>query len=929
MKLFNKIKTGNLFQKQDKLAKNEPLEEVTENAENTQITLKFMQNTFENFELNQTYKKAVFAKDATASDIAFILDENANAYIPQATEVEKIADLAIKNGATLLVHSQQIKNYPCLILPNVLDSFVALLEKFRNQFSPYTIGITGSVGKTTTTQMIYHTLQKNAPTNGHLNNGNALRNVAITMQNLQKSHKYYVQEIAESAKPTRESKITKPNMLIVTLVGTAHMGRFSSKEEVLAACLMPLKEMPPNGLLIMNADDKLQFNATVDNKVQKIFYSLDNPQSDFRATNIKPLTNGTKFDVSHNGEVIANLQINFFGKHNVYNALAAFVALKFARITIEQIKIGFSEYQAKGFRQNFLKIGNYNLFLDCFNASLESMQSMLENIPYLPPKQANGKNIAILADMAELGWYAEEAHKSVGELVAKSAIDILIFYGKFAKFIAETAINPNIEVHYAESFEQLTKLMHDKITPNDLTLIKGSRLMQLELAVDVVFGTSLSYSTSDLQAKTIHSNLYDIAVFPKYAKIIKYTAKDLRTKIPNQINGNLVRSVGRFAFFNSNILQVDFPDTISNIGYRSFLDCNSLTRVVLPKNLRILEESAFSRCQKLREVVMNDKVLEIHRRAFGNCTNLRQINIPPSCTVIGEEAFLNCEKLTIYGKIGSFAEEYARQNNIPFAEDNFPFVHAHCVCIMDNKTGEILYEKNADVQARLYSTVKIVTALIALEEGNLAEIVTIPEIIAEGGIIGLTTGEKISLEDLLYGLMLNSGNDAAEAIAIHFAGSREKFIVKMNTFAQNIGMLSYNLNSPSGMPVAGVFPTATATDIAILTKYALQNTVFKKIVNTPTYTCQSDKQQYIFEQTNALLHTKKDDPNKQYAPAFGVKTGYFIWKSSFVSAAEKDGNQHICVQLGITDGYQNPESIHYRFEDAITLHEWAFEKFKT
>ncbi|MCL1988420.1 MAG: Mur ligase family protein [Firmicutes bacterium] len=913
----------------------------------TSITSKFVYEGLglEIPEKLEVFSRITFASTVAKNDLVFMLFENETPiespvpfmlaelnYIIPEEEVDEIADKAIEQGAKMLVHTSQIKDYPCLIVPNVLESFVILVEKYRRQFSPYTIAITGSVGKTTTTYMIERALAKHENTlRSHLARSNSLKIIPHVIQRLKPTHDYYVQEMAESSYQLQKAKIVKPNMLVVTLIGTAHSFKFASKADVLTACLEFQKGMPDDGLLIMNADDELQ--AAAETRLQKVLYALDNPQADYRAVNITTNDFGTEFDILHKNAKITHLQINFYGKHNVYNALAAFVALKLAGQTDEKIQSGLLEYSPEGIRQNFIKIGNYSLFLDCFNASLESIKSLFGSLPYLPPKNKNGKYIAVLGDLSDLGWFTEAAHESVGKIVANSEINILICYGENSQIVAKSAMESkgnNLEVYHTENFEELTQLMLTKITPLDFVLIKGSRDIFLEFAVDMVFGTWLSALLSkDYGGEIVSKRKYNCIVAPNYVKINKYKGKTENIAIiPEKVDEQPVYSIGEKTFIRSAIFGVNFPNSIRNIRYAAFFQCNNLTRIVLPKKLRILAESAFSRCENLCEVVMGDEVLEIRHRAFGNCKNLRQINIPPSCTVIDEEAFLNCENLTIYGKIGSFAEEYAMQNNISFAEDNFPFVHAHCICIMDSKNGAILYEKNANIESPLFSTAKIITAIIALEQANLDDIFTVPEITSKGLCLGFAAGEKISLKDLLYALLLPSACNAAETIAVNLAGSEEEFAKKMNVFAKNIGMVSCNFNSPSGLPIQGMLCTASAKDMAILTQYAMKNPVFRQIVNTKTYACETDTNKYFFEQTNALLHTKQDAADYKYSAAFGVKTGSLNCKYNLISAAEKGENQHICVQLDISDDYKSKQAYYYRFEDAKILHEWAFENIE-
>lgn len=191
-----------------------------------------------------------------------------------------------------------------------------------------------------------------------------------------------------------------------------------------------------------------------------------------------------------------------------------------------------------------------------------------------------------------------------------------------------------------------------------------------------------------------------------------------------------------------------------------------------------------------------------------------------------------------------------------------PHINATSAIVLDVKSGRVLYEKNAQIKKSIASTTKIMTAIIAIENGNLEDEVIISKRAAtvSGSSIDLRQGEKIKLLDLLYGLMLNSGNDAAVAIAEHIGGSVENFVYLMNKKAEVLGALNTNYKSPHGLDLPDQY--STAYDLALITKYALNNEMFSKIVAT--------KSIYIANRnlynTNEMLSI--------YPGADGVKTGY-------------------------------------------------------
>ena len=184
-------------------------------------------------------------------------------------------------------------------------------------------------------------------------------------------------------------------------------------------------------------------------------------------------------------------------------------------------------------------------------------------------------------------------------------------------------------------------------------------------------------------------------------------------------------------------------------------------------------------------------------------------------------------------------------------------ISASSAIAMDLKTGRVLYGYNINEERLIASTTKIMTALIAIEKGNLDNIVTISDIIykAYGSGIYIEVGEEMTLRDLLYGLMLRSGNDAALAIAENIAGSKEEFVYLMNGYANNLGMKHTKFYNPHGLEENnGVGNASTAYDMAILTKYAMENSTFREIFKTKERTVKTNYKTYVWHNKNKLLN---------------------------------------------------------------------------
>jgi D-alanyl-D-alanine carboxypeptidase (penicillin-binding protein 5/6) len=225
----------------------------------------------------------------------------------------------------------------------------------------------------------------------------------------------------------------------------------------------------------------------------------------------------------------------------------------------------------------------------------------------------------------------------------------------------------------------------------------------------------------------------------------------------------------------------------------------------------------------------------------------------------------------------------------PVAEAE-PELVGEAAALIDGRNGQFLFEKNSDQRMYPASTTKILTAIIALEKGKLNDPVCIPYAACgvEGSAIGLQEGENIALEDLLYALMLNSGNDTAVAIANHIGGSVEDFVRMMNDLAKTIGAKDSNFKNPNGLPDPDHY--STARDMALIAHYAMQNPEFRKVVSTRSKTIQREVPgaQIFLENHNKLLW--------KYDNAIGIKTGYTNdARQCLVSAASRQNRELISV----------------------------------
>lgn len=233
-----------------------------------------------------------------------------------------------------------------------------------------------------------------------------------------------------------------------------------------------------------------------------------------------------------------------------------------------------------------------------------------------------------------------------------------------------------------------------------------------------------------------------------------------------------------------------------------------------------------------------------------------------------------------------------------------PGVSAQACIVIEKESGRILYQKNAQTQLPMASTTKIMTALVALEHGNKEETITISSTAAgtEGSSMYLEAGETMTLKELLYGLMLSSGNDAAVAIAEHYGGN-DAFVAMMNQKAAELGANHTRFANPNGLPDDSHY--SSAEDMARMTAYALSNPDFAEIVATKTYRIEGAGKSYprVLSNHNKLL--------RMYEGCIGVKTGFTKAAGRcLVSAAQRNGMTLICVTLNATDDWNDHQSLY-------------------
>lgn len=402
----------------------------------------------------------------------------------------KFAADAIAAGAVCCVVSKEQESFPNLPVIVVEDTHKALRDLaayYRSKFQIPVIGVTGSVGKTSTKEMIASVLGQKYRT--HMTKGNFNNEIGLplTVFDLMDEDKMMVLEMGMSdfGEISRLTQIAKPDTAVITNIGISHIEHLGSRDGIKKAKFEIMEGLQMDGTVILNGDDDMLWNARGEIEYETLYYGIENKNCDLCVTELCTYSDGSDFSCKIDGEV-HKFSVSVAGRHHVYNALAAIlVGLKY-NISLAEIKQGVCAFAPSGLRQTLIDYQKYQVIQDCYNASPASMKSGLE---VLSLTKTQGRRVACLADMLELGEISETAHREVGKLAVDYKTDCLIVIGCHAKYIAEGAIasgmNP-ADVHTFDSNKAAIEALPALLKEQDLILVKGSRGMLLEEVADAI-----------------------------------------------------------------------------------------------------------------------------------------------------------------------------------------------------------------------------------------------------------------------------------------------------------------------------------------------------------------------------------------------------------------------------------------------------------
>jgi UDP-N-acetylmuramoyl-tripeptide--D-alanyl-D-alanine ligase len=357
----------------------------------------------------------------------------------------------------------------------------AVAQAWREQFEVNVVGITGSVGKTSTKELTYSVLSQRYRTLKSPGNRNSVLGLPPVLLQLRPEHEYAVFEMGmyTTGEIARLCELTRPTIGVVTMIGPVHLERAGSMEAIVAAKQELVEALPADGTAILNKDNARTMSMAAHTPARVFTYGL-NPSADLWADNIQSMgLEGIRFTM-HQGREALSVQVPLLGRHSVHTSLRAAAVGLNAGLSWEEIVAGLASSQAQLRLVAAPGPNGSTLIDDTYNSSPDSAMAALNLL-----KDLDGRHVAVLGDMLELGYMEEEGHRLVGRRAADVA-QVLVTMGQRARRIGEEALKigmPADRVFMVDDAETAVSTLQEIILPGDMVLIKGSLGMNMSRIV--------------------------------------------------------------------------------------------------------------------------------------------------------------------------------------------------------------------------------------------------------------------------------------------------------------------------------------------------------------------------------------------------------------------------------------------------------------
>lgn len=383
-------------------------------------------------------------------------------------------------------------NFTAIIVEDTVKAMGALAYYYRCLAGVKVIAVTGSVGKTTTKEFVYSVASAGFKTHKTQGNYNNEIGLPLTLFELTPEDRVSVLEMGMSNRGEieRMSMIARPDIAIITNIGTAHMESLGSRENICKAKLEILCGLADDGCIIMNGDEPLLFDEKENIGDRAEYIGVHNRFAEYRAVNIRSGDSIT-YDLIYGDRAMTNVEVPTIGRHNVYNSLAAYAVGVKLGMSDDKIRKGLSSFSGADKRQNIYDCGDITVIDDCYNASPESMRAAIDVLVSLAEKRG-GAPAALLGDMLELGEYSRLMHDQLGRYAAQEKVQKLYCFGSMADVVAEAAITHGIRADNVfvcadvNDPELMADMIRGSVESGDVLLVKASRGVRAERVLEAL-----------------------------------------------------------------------------------------------------------------------------------------------------------------------------------------------------------------------------------------------------------------------------------------------------------------------------------------------------------------------------------------------------------------------------------------------------------
>ena len=389
---------------------------------------------------------------------------------------------ALAAGAAAVLCSHSGGDFPAIVVKDTRKALGDIAREERKRLNVKVVGVTGSVGKSTTKEMIVGILSQKYRTGKTPVNHNNDIGMPMAILALPEDTEVAVLEMGMNhfGEMAYLTSIAAPDIAVITNIGTMHIEHLGSREGILHAKLEILQGLRPGGHLIYNGDEPLLWNLRGSGSTAPHYFGLENPACDVKGSVRQEAEGCTELAVTA-GEESFQVCLPVEGRHFVSDALAAVAVARLLEVPVEGIRQGLAGFRSMEGRQEIYEAGGYTIIRDCYNAGPESMAASLTVLG-----KKNGRRIAVLGDMLELGVCTQAEHYRVGRIAAGKC-DLLLALGKNAGRGVNGAITGGMRPVDAMAFDsapELVRVLRAKARPGDIILFKGSRGMKMEQVLD-------------------------------------------------------------------------------------------------------------------------------------------------------------------------------------------------------------------------------------------------------------------------------------------------------------------------------------------------------------------------------------------------------------------------------------------------------------